>query len=30
MGYEPLTPFRATNLFGKEMLYYPNAFRYRK
>ncbi|CAF0964633.1 unnamed protein product [Adineta ricciae] len=27
-GYEPLPPYRATNLFGKEALYYPNTFRY--
>jgi hypothetical protein len=30
MGYEPLPAYRGTNLFGKEALYYPNVFRYRK
>lgn len=30
MGYEPLPPYRATNLFGKEAYYYPNVARYLK
>ncbi|UJR38069.1 hypothetical protein I4U23_030750 [Adineta vaga] len=28
LGYEPLPAYRATSLFGKETLYYPNIFRY--
>lgn len=30
MGYEPLPAYRGTNIFGKELVYYPNVFRYLK
>ena len=29
MGYEPFPAYRAKNLLGKEVWYYPNVFRYR-
>ena len=28
MGYEPLPAYRGKNIFGKELVYYPNVFRY--
>ena len=29
MGYEPIKASPGKTLFGKEVLYYPNVFRYR-
>lgn len=30
LGYEPLPVVRGRSLLGKDVLYYPNAFRYRE